>query len=272
LAKGITSNEIGIIASSNSQIRQMAGFLQAEKIPFFIVSWRFKNSAVVVWLQECAAWCTDRDSQSFNELFRFWNRLLNNHNDSRKNLELIQLKTLFYAILVNSAGSKNTFEWISYLVAQLGLNNTLVDSEIYPNEVENIEELLEEANLHNLKNASIQRFANLGFPENEVTITTRHSSKGLEFEAVILLGMEEGNFPDYRHSNNPSALAEDQRICYVCISRAKKTCILIRSEIISIPKRNGGIWRKPFTASRYWISLHKRFGNDENTFTNITYA
>ncbi|WP_410492905.1 3'-5' exonuclease [Chryseobacterium sp. 5_R23647] len=46
-------------------------------------------------------------------------------------------------------------------------------------------------------------------PENQVTITTRHSSKGLEFEAVILLGMEEGNFPHYTHLDNPIALAED---------------------------------------------------------------
>jgi DNA helicase-2/ATP-dependent DNA helicase PcrA len=272
LAKGISRNEIGIITSSNSQIRQMAGFLQAESIPFFIVSWRFKNSAVVVWLQECAIWCTDRNGQSFNDLFKFWIRLLNNHNDPRKNFELIQLKTLFYAALINSTENKNTFEWISFLVTQLDLNNTLVDSELYPNEVENIEELLAEAKLHNLKNASIQRFANLGFPENEVTITTRHSSKGLEFEAVILLGMEEGSFPDYRHFNNPSALAEDQRICYVCISRAKKTCILIRSEIISIPKKNGDIWHKPFAASRYWTSLHNKFGSEQNTFTKSNYT
>ena len=271
LAKGVPTNEIGIITSSNSQIQQMAGFLQAENIPFFIVNWRFENSAVVVWLQECARWCTDRNGQSFNDLFKFWDRLLNNHNDPRKNLELIQLKTFFYATLLNSAESKNTFEWISYLIVQLGLNNTLADSQIYPNEVENIEELLEEAKLHNLKNASIQRFANLGFPENEVTITTRHSSKGLEFEAVILLGMEEEHFPSFYHLHNAAALAEDQRLCYVCISRAKRACILLRSEEFTIATRRGP-WKKKFAASRYWVSLHKRFGKDENTFTNTLYA
>jgi DNA helicase-2/ATP-dependent DNA helicase PcrA len=270
LAKGVPRNEIGIITSSNSQIQQMAGFLQAVNIPFFIVNWRFENSAVVVWLQECAIWCTDRNGQSFNDLFKFWERLLNNHNDPRKNLAMIQLKTFFYASLVNSAESKNTFDWISFLVVQLGLYNTLNDSQIYPNEVENIEKLLEEAKLHNLKNASIQRFANLGFPENEVTITTRHSSKGLEFEAVILLGMEEEHFPSFYHLHNAAALAEDQRLCYVCISRAKRACLLLRSEVFTITTRRGP-WRKEFAASRYWISLHKRFGNIQNTFTNKTY-
>ena len=271
LAKGIPRNEIGIITSSNLQIQQLATFLQAENIPFFIVNWRFQNSAVVVWLQECAIWCGDRESQSFNELFRFWNRLLNNHSDPRKNLELIQLKTILYTTLTNSIYCKNTFEWISVIVAELGLNKILVDSEIYPNEVENIKELLEEAKLHNLKNASIKRFANLGFPENEVTITTRHSSKGLEFEAVILLGMEEEHFPSFYHLDNPAALAEDQRLCYVCISRAKSSCLLLRSEVFTIPTRRGP-WRKQFTASRYWVSLHNRFGNNGNTFTSISYS
>lgn len=87
--------------------------------------------------------------------------------------------------------------------------DTLLESEIYPNEVQNLGRLSREAELHNLKGASIERFANLGIPENQVTITTRHSSKGLEFEAVILLGMEEGNFPHYTHQDNPIALAED---------------------------------------------------------------
>jgi DNA helicase-2/ATP-dependent DNA helicase PcrA len=152
----------------------------------------------------------------------------------------------------------------------LKLDKTLADSEIYPNEVENIENLLSEAKLHNLKNANINRFANLGFPENEVTITTRHSSKGLEFEAVILLGMEEGHFPNYYHLDNPIALAEDQRLCYVCISRAKKACILVRSIYFNIPTKRG-IWHKDFEPSRYWVALHEKFAIDKNCFTNKSY-
>ncbi|MNV83783.1 ATP-dependent DNA helicase UvrD1 [compost metagenome] len=132
--------------------------------------------------------------------------------------------------------------------------------------------MLREAELHNLKGVPIKRFANLGIPEDQVTITTRHSSKGLEFEAVILLGMEEGKFPYYTHLNNPIALAEDQRLCYVCISRAKKSCILLRSKIYNIPTRTGRIWRKEYEPSRFWVSLHKMFGDPQNTFTEETYS
>ncbi|AYZ11536.1 ATP-dependent helicase [Chryseobacterium arthrosphaerae] len=271
LAKNIPLNEIGIIASSREQIHQMAHYLQREGIPFFIVNWNFENSEVVVWLQECALWCNDPESQSFDELFKTWKRkLIEVHLDPRENWEDIRLKKLFYKVLNESLSKSNCYGWLRHIIDNLGLKKTLTGSEIYPNEVNNLEKLLEEAKLHNLKDTTIKRFAHLGFPENQVTITTRHSSKGLEFETVILLGMEEERFPDFRHLNNPIALAEDQRLCYVCISRAKKSCILLRSKIYNIPTRRGN-WEKVFAPSRFWVSLHNMFGNEQNTFTENNY-
>lgn len=271
LANGIPLNEIGIIASSNAQIHNMANHMQQQRTPFFIVNWSFENSAVVVWLQDCALWCTNKDAQSFEDLFKFWKKLVANHRDSRENWENIKLKLFLYKALTASASRTDVYEWLTYIITNLGLKNTLINSEIYPNEIENLEALLTEAKLHNLKSVNLIRFANLGFPENQVTITTRHSSKGLEFEAVILLGMEEERFPHFTHLSNRIALAEDQRLCYVCISRAKKSCILLRSEIYNIPTRRGEIWRKSFAPSRFWISLHEKFGNKHNTFTKDNY-
>lgn len=273
LAKGIPYNEIGIIINSNPNIQMMANYLKRNGIPFFIVNWNFENSEVVVWLQDCALWCVDRNGKSFRELYNVWKqKIIVPHNDHRRNWDDIRLKRMFYIVLNESVVITNCQKWLSYIIDNLQLNNTLEGSEIYPDEIENLKSLLREAELHNLKDVSIKRFANLGLPENQVTITTRHSSKGLEFEAVILLGMEEGNFPYYTHLNNPIALAEDQRLCYVCISRAKKSCILLRSEIYNIPTRTGRIWRKEFEPSRFWVSLHNMFGDTINTFTKEIYS
>jgi DNA helicase-2/ATP-dependent DNA helicase PcrA len=270
LAREIALNEIGIIASSNSQIQHMAIFMKQEEIPFFIVKWSFENSEVVVWLQDCAQWCIDKETQSFEKLFIFWRNLINIHNDSRKNNVDIYLKTIFHKVLTNSLESNDCYEWLRHITDELKLRDTLINSEIYPNEIDNLDKLLSEAKLRNLKDSKIKRFANLGSPENEVTITTRHSSKGLEFEVVILLGMEEGNFPYYLNLNDEIALSEDQRLCYVCISRAKKACILLRSESFTKQTRWG---EKTFSypPSRFWVSLHEKFGNDQNTFTQNNY-
>ncbi len=270
VAKGISFNDIGIIAHSNAHIRHLASFLQKEGIAFYIVNWNFENSAVVVWLQECALWCSNPQEESFDNIFFFWVRLLEVHNDKRKNWEMIRLKMLFYNVINSNKEKPTVYDWLTLIFERLELKETLLDSDVYPNEISNLDKLIKEAELYNLKNATISRFAHLGIPNNEVTLTTRHSSKGLEFEAVILLGMEEEHFPSYYHLGNPVALAEDQRLCYVCISRAKNSCILLRSKFFTIDTRRGP-WHKPYKESRYWIALHKKFGNENNTFTDKTY-
>ena len=97
----------------------------------------FTNSAVVVWLQDCALWCVNPQEQAFDELFSFWKQLLHDHNDSRKFYEKIQLKVILYDILTRSREEQNIFDWLSFLYDQLNLKQTLLDSEMYPDEPEN---------------------------------------------------------------------------------------------------------------------------------------
>ena len=58
-----------------------------------------------------------------------------------------------------------------------------------------------------------------------VTLITMHNTKGLEFDRVIITGMEEGLFPS-RPDESEDALEEERRIFYVSITRAKKELYL----------------------------------------------
>lgn len=58
--------------------------------------------------------------------------------------------------------------------------------------------------------------------ENYVLLMTMHSSKGLEFPVVFLVGFEDSIFPGNRAMDTESDLEEERRLCYVAITRAKE--------------------------------------------------
>lgn len=130
------------------------------------------------------------------------------------------------------------------------------------NRIENIEELYnavrqfqetnEDASLEGfLANASLASdLDNLQEGQEAVSLMTLHSAKGLEFPVVFLVGLEQGLFPHNRTLQDPKALEEERRLCYVGITRAQEQLFLTHA-------RQRRLWgdREPAIPSQFLAEL-----------------
>ena len=74
----------------------------------------------------------------------------------------------------------------------------------------------------------------LAADQGEVTLMTLHTAKGLEFPVVFLTGMEHGVFPHSRSMTDEKELAEERRLAYVGLTRARQRLYVTRAEARSL--------------------------------------
>jgi DNA helicase-2/ATP-dependent DNA helicase PcrA len=73
-----------------------------------------------------------------------------------------------------------------------------------------------------------------------VQMMTVHAAKGLEFDHVFVVGLEEGGFPHSRSLDEPDALEEERRLFYVAATRARKTLVVTRADMREFYEGGGG--------------------------------
>ncbi len=67
--------------------------------------------------------------------------------------------------------------------------------------------------------------------QGQVTLMTVHTAKGLEFPVVFVTGLEDGTFPHQRSLADESELAEERRLAYVALTRARQRLYLSRAAV-----------------------------------------
>ena len=69
--------------------------------------------------------------------------------------------------------------------------------------------------------------------QGQITLMTVHTAKGLEFPVVFVTGMEDGTFPHSRALAEDSELAEERRLAYVALTRARERLYVTRAAVRS---------------------------------------
>ena len=154
-------------------------------------------------------------------------------------------------------------EFVEYVVDKLDLKNLYnTDKEEDQNRILNINELIlavsqfEETNVNNSLEDYLQSVSlttdldTYNADDNNVTLATVHSAKGLEFKVVFVVGLEEGYFPIQRRDTTDSDIEEERRLMYVAVTRAME-----RLYITSASSRFLYGIRKPSVPSRFLKEL-----------------
>ena len=225
--EGIPYHEIAVLVGNNKQVTELAQECSRQNIPAYIARQTFRLTDLIIWIQNCAKWVSDKCSVSFDEICSTWKSFISQKRIISEDDYFLLKRTIFQTLTASKVYKDNLSEWLCYLDKKVGIVSAFTASERYPDEIDNYNKLLETARSHDTQ-LTIKFLTRLGIPENQVVLTTRHSSKGLEFDVVILPGMEKDSFPSY-YDNTPRKLAEARRLCFVSVSRARKACILIRS-------------------------------------------
>jgi DNA helicase-2/ATP-dependent DNA helicase PcrA len=139
------------------------------------------------------------------------------------------------------AAENSVFELIKKILHDTDYFSAIVDGTTEGDEREaNLKELLAKARAfeNESEDTSLAKFLedvalvadvdNYDEHADAAALMTLHSAKGLEFNTVIIVGVEENLFPSYRsiESGKPEQMEEERRLCYVGFTRAKKMLFL----------------------------------------------
>ncbi len=133
-------------------------------------------------------------------------------------------------------------ELITNVINDSGYRSMLIDEgEQSKDRLENLEELISSAIEYekSVDDPSLNGFLedvalvsdidNYDTETDAAVLMTIHSSKGLEFPVVFLPGFEDGIFPSVNSAMDPTELAEERRLSYVAVTRAKETLIISKA-------------------------------------------
>lgn len=186
-----------------------------------------KRSRLIEWLTDCAKWCSggwQSGAVSLGDILKGWRSI--RHSLTREAEVLAARAALISFLFAHRDGSIPLRKWL------LAIRKAVVD-EIFAeepglgDEQENFEDSLEASNKGGVLEAyTVEIFGNQGKSPDQVNLMTLHSSKGLEFQAVIMVGLEEGSIPS-SYDRTAEQLEEAARLFYVGVTRAKSSVHLM---------------------------------------------
>jgi superfamily I DNA/RNA helicase len=179
-----------------------------------------KRSRLIEWLTDAARWCAGAwhsGEVSLARLLKAWRLMRRSLVREKDALE--ERTKLISTLFAHRDGSIPLHSWLVALHKAV-LDDAFKEEPGLADERDNFEDLLKLSKDGLLQSYSIETFGNQGRSPDQINLMTLHSSKGLEFQAVIIVGLEADAFPS-KYDNTQEKLEEARRLFYVGLTRAK---------------------------------------------------
>jgi len=186
-----------------------------------------KRSRLTEWLTDCAKWCSggwQSGAVSLGDLLKGWRAI--RRSLTREADVLAARAELISFLFAHRDGSIPLREWL-LAIGKAEVDDLLAEEPGLGDEQENLEDLLDASKKGGVLEAyTVEIFGNQGKSPDQINLMTLHSSKGLEFQAVIMIGLEEGSIPS-NFDRTAEQMEEAARLFYVGVTRAKSSVHLM---------------------------------------------
>jgi DNA helicase-2/ATP-dependent DNA helicase PcrA len=235
--RGVPLDEIVVICPSNDLCQQAADAFRRAGLPTSVRGAEYRLTQVTSFAEGCAAWAVlgrELSNYRLGALLGQWRALLGTRWERQADASLTAW-LLGYA----DKGSEPA-HLFSEALLDLGLKRALAHPALAEDaiQMDRMQQALATGQLRNLTALGLAERARRA---DRVEVTTMTSSKGLEFDMVLILGVDEKRVPDFRSENDPEKLQEDRRKFYVSVTRARDEVSIFYSGFVEWASGNRSV-------------------------------
>lgn len=253
IADGVAAHDIAILyPATDPVLNELAVALEERDVPFVAErDDKFPRAPVVQWLQRCAQRALDPDgpdTEPFADLSRVYSSMLREAGRDARGLR--PRCQLLEALEVPASLQTPLATWIGAADGALSLRATLSSARTTADDLDALDVL-------QASSATLGEFAGGVTVTDHVAVTTYYSSKGRQFDTVLLPGLQEGLMPKTGPTATP---VEQRRQFYVALTRAKR-----RVYLLSAPSCTWRAWGKlkGGSESRFVAEVRTRLDEDQ---------